>query len=63
MPRVAPEDTQFITHVKYICDKIHDFGDVLYEDLMDRDHEKAKAEAQELIKELADLIQSLSDEI
>lgn len=63
MPRVAPEDTQFITHVEYICGQIHDFGDSLYEDLMERDHESAKENAQELIKELADLIQSMSDEI
>ena len=33
------------------------------EDLMERDHEEAKKNAQELIKVLADLIQSLSDEI
>jgi hypothetical protein len=63
MPRVAPEDSQFITHVEYVCKQIHDFGDDLYEDLMERDHESAKAKAQELIKELADLIQSMSDEI
>jgi hypothetical protein len=30
---------------------------------MERDHIQAKEKAQELIKELADLIQSLSDEI
>jgi len=63
MPRVAPEDTQFITHVEYICEQIHDFGDSLYEDLMERDHESAKLKAEELMKELADLIQSMSDEI
>ena len=63
MPRVAPEDKQFITHVEYICEQIHDFGDDLYEDLMERDHESAKVKAKELMKELADLIQSMSDEI
>ena len=63
MPRIAPEDTQSITHVKYICDRIHDFGDDLYEELMDRNHEEAKIKAQDLIKELSELIQSLSDEI
>ena len=63
MSRIAPEDSQAITHITYICDKIHDFGDELYEDLMDKQHEEAKEKAQELIKELADLIQSLSDEI
>ena len=63
MSKIAPEDTQSITHIKYICDRIHDFGDDLYEDLMDRDHNQATTKAQELIKELADLIQSMSDEI
>tara|TARA_R100000951_G_scaffold52069_1_gene43819 strand:- start:5469 stop:5660 length:192 start_codon:yes stop_codon:yes gene_type:complete len=63
MSKIATEDTQAITHITYICDKVHDFGDDLYEDLMERDHIQAKEKAQELIKELADLIQSLSDEI
>ena len=39
------------------------FGDELYEDLMEREHENAKQKARQLIKVLADLIQSLSDEI
>tara|TARA_Y100001972_G_scaffold79409_2_gene96452 strand:+ start:3079 stop:3270 length:192 start_codon:yes stop_codon:yes gene_type:complete len=63
MPRVAPEDASTIAHIKYVSDSIHAFGDNLYEDLMERDHEAAKKNAQELIKVLADLIQSLSDEI
>ena len=63
MSRVATEDTQMISHIEYTCDSIHDFGDQLYEDLMDREHEDAIKKAQELIKLLADLIQSMSDEI
>ncbi len=63
MPRVAPEDTSTISHIKYVTESIHTFGDYLYEDLMEREHEAAKKNAQELIKILADLIQSLSDEI
>ena len=63
MPRVAPEDKSTITHIKYVSESIHDFGDNLYEDLMERDHDEAKKNAQKLIKVLADLIQSLSDEI
>lgn len=42
MPRVAPEDISTITHIKYVSESIHDFGDNLYEDLMERDHEEAK---------------------
>lgn len=63
MPRIAPEDQSTINHIKYISNSIHNFGDDLYEDLMDREHDAAKKKAQDLIKVLADLIQSLSDEI
>lgn len=63
MPRVAQEDSRAITHIKYTCDKIHDFGNELYEDLMDRDYDQAKVKAQNLIKELNDLIISMSDEV
>jgi len=63
MSRVATEDTQMISHIEYTCDSIHDFGTGLYEDLMDREHQKATEKAQELIKLLSDLIQSMSDEI
>ena len=63
MSRVAAEDSQMISHIEYTCDSIHDFGDQLYEDLMDRDHEEAIEKAQELIKLLTDIIQSMSDEI
>jgi|TARA_R110000787_G_scaffold245237_2_gene351044 hypothetical protein len=63
MSRIAPEDQSTINHIKYITSNIHDFGDELYESLMEREHEVAKKKAQKLIKVLADLIQSLSDEI
>jgi|TARA_R110001592_G_C12966910_1_gene732882 hypothetical protein len=63
MSRIAPEDQSSINHIKYITNNIHDFSDELYEDLMDREHESAKKKAQDLIKILADLIQSLSEEI
>jgi hypothetical protein len=63
MPRVAPEDQKTITHIEFVCGQIHDFGDKLYEDLMERDYKSAKQSTQELIKELADLIQSMSDEV
>lgn len=63
MSRIASEDQSSINHIKYITDNIHDFSDELYEDLMDREHESAKKKAQDLIKILADLIQSLSEEI
>jgi len=63
MSGVATEDTREITHIKYICSNIHDLGNNLYEDLMDRDYDEAKVKAQKLIKELNDLIISMSDEV
>ena len=61
--RIAKEDSQAITHINYICDRIHDFGDDLYEDLMDRDHEEVKKKAKNIIHTMNELIKSLSDEI
>mgnify|MGYP003627803632 CR=1 FL=1 len=63
MSPIAPEDKSTISHITYITNRIHNFGDELYEDLMEREHDKAKEKAQDLIKALADLIQSLTDEI
>lgn len=63
MSRVATEDSQMISHIEYTCNSIHDFGDELYEDLMDRDHKEATRKAQDLMKLLSDLIQSMADEI
>jgi len=63
MPRIAPEDTSAINHINYVSESIHNYGDSIYENLMERNHNNAKKDAQELIKVLADLIQSLTDEI
>lgn len=63
MSPIKKEDTRSIAHINFVCRSVHDFGDELYEALMERDNEDAKKKAQELIKVLADLIQSLSDEI
>jgi len=63
MQGVSPEDVESIKHINYVSNEIHDFADILYESLMDREYDEAKDQAQDLIKVLADLIQSLSDEI
>ncbi len=63
MPAISPEDNQMITHIQFVCKNIHDFGDDLYTHLSERENEEAKQKAQELIEVLADLIQSLTDEI
>tara|TARA_R110001606_G_C15042719_1_gene612434 strand:+ start:235 stop:426 length:192 start_codon:yes stop_codon:yes gene_type:complete len=63
MQGISPEDEEAIKHINYVSNEVHDFADILYEALMDREYDEAKDQAQELIKVLADLIQSLSDEI
>ncbi len=63
MNGISPEDERSISHINFVTKSIHDFGDQLYEDLMERDNEEAKKKAQQLMTVLADLIQSLSDEI
>ena len=42
---------------------MHSLTNDLYEELMDRDHEKAKQKAKSIINIMNDLIKSLSDEI
>ena len=63
MPRIAPEDSQQIAHITFLCNNIHDFADEIYESLMDREHEEVKKKTESLAKELNNLIQSLSDEV
>ena len=63
MPRIAPEDSQQVAHITFLCDSIHDFADEIYENLMDREHDEVKEKAEKLVKELNYLIQSLSDEV
>ena len=63
MSPINKEDTHAIAHINFICRSIHDFGDDLYESLMERDNEAAQKKAKDLIKVLSELAQSLSDEI
>ena len=51
-----------IQHINYVSNLIHDYGDTIYEGLMDREYDEVKEEAQELIKVLADLLVSLTEE-
>lgn len=60
---IAPEDIEMIAHIDFVCGNIHDFGNQLYEGLMDRDHEEVKVKAKELIEVLDDLIQALTEDI
>jgi hypothetical protein len=63
MQGVSPQDKETIKHINYVSNEVHDFADILYEALMDKEYDEAKDQAQLLIKTLAELIQSLSDEI
>ena len=60
---VPKGDKETIKHINYVTNMIHDYADDLYESLMDREYEGSQEQAQQLIIVLADLIQSLSDDI
>jgi|TARA_R110001599_G_scaffold69174_1_gene194753 methyl coenzyme M reductase subunit D len=63
MGAVAHEDEEMIAHIEFICARVHDFGDELYEGMMERDHDTVKSKAQDTINTLSSLIQSLTEEI
>ena len=56
-PPVSKNDHQSISHINHETNSSHDLVDQLYEDLRDRDNEKAKQTAQQICKVMADLIQ------
>ncbi|MDA8940888.1 hypothetical protein N9H34_02000 [bacterium] len=60
---VSKDDIQAINHINYVSNNMHSLTNDLYEELMDRDHEKAKQKAKSIINIMNDLIKSLSDEI
>jgi len=63
MSPVSSDDLNAIKHINYVSNDIHDTTDSLYEDLMDRDHERAKVKAKKIINIMHELIKSLSDEV
>jgi type I restriction-modification system DNA methylase subunit len=63
MDPISGDDHTSISHINFVTNKSHDLVDELYEDLMDRNNDKAKQTAQQVCKVMADLIQSLTDEI
>ena len=46
---VSKDDIQAINHINYVSNNIHSLTNDLYEELMDRDHEKAKQKAKSII--------------
>ena len=63
MSRVAPEDSQMIAHINFTCENIHQFGEDLFEDMMERDYDQAQERCSKLIKVLQDIIESMEDEL
>ncbi len=63
MNDISQDDVNAIKHINYVTNNSHDLITELYEDLMERDHQQAKIKAQEICKVMAELIQSLSDEV
>ena len=63
MSIVSSDDVNAIAHINYVTHTSHDLVDDLYEDLMERDHHQAKLKAQNIVKLMSELVQSLSDEI
>ncbi len=60
---ISADDIQAINHINYVSNSMHSLTDDLYEDLMDRDHDKAKLKAKNIIILMNDLVKSLSDEV
>ena len=63
MPRVSPEDSQMIAHINFTCENVHQFGEDLFEDMMERDYDQAQDRCSKLIKVLQDIIESMEDEL
>ena len=63
MSRVAPEDSQMIAHINFTCENVHQFGEDLFEDMMERDYDQAQDRCSKLIKVLQDIIESMEDEL
>ena len=61
--RVSSDDTQTIAHINHVTNGLHNLTNDLYEDLMERDHEKAKVKATNICKLMSELIHSLTNEI
>ena len=59
---ISPDDTVGIQHINHVSNLIHDYADTLYEGLMDMEYDDVREEGQQLIKVLADLLVSLSEE-
>ena len=62
-PPVSKNDHHAISHINHVTNESHDLIDNLYEELMDRNNDKAKATAQSGCNVMAELLQALTDDI
>jgi len=60
---ISHDDLIAITHINYVTNDMHSMITDIYEDLMERDHERAKAKAKNVIHLMNELIKSLTDEV
>jgi ElaB/YqjD/DUF883 family membrane-anchored ribosome-binding protein len=60
---ISRDDLNAITHINYVTNDMHSLVDDIYEDLMERDHDRAKDKANNIIHIMNDLIKSLTDEV
>lgn len=61
--KISVDDVNAIKHINYVTNNSHDLVTELYEELMERDHNKAKIKAQKICHIMTELIHSLSDEV
>jgi hypothetical protein len=61
--KISKDDIESITNINFTCNNLHDLSNDIYESLMDGDYPEVRMYSQTLIQSLAELIQSLDDEL
>lgn len=61
--KISKDDIESITNINFTCNNLHDLSNDIYESLMDGDYPEVRMHSQTLIQSLAELIQSLDDEL
>lgn len=61
--KISKDDIESITNINFTCNNLHDLSNDIYESLMDGDYSEVRIHSQLLIQSVAELIQSLEDEI
>jgi hypothetical protein len=61
--KISKDDIESITNINFTCNNLHDLSNDIYESLMDGDYPEVRMYSQSLIQSVAELIQSLDDEL